>query len=200
MTDHYNLCRLAALHRRIPPFDVSPFLLCHDAMSKTIMITGGARSGKSALAEARTLSLRTGAQAHYIATAQAFDTEMEARIATHRARRGPEWINHAEPLDIVSVIRATDTAPRLVDCLTLWLTNLMLGEHDWNAATESLLTALAEQTHPVIFVTNELGSGIVPDNALARAFRDAAGALNQRIAAQADEVTLAVCGLPVKVK
>lgn len=169
-------------------------------MSKTIVITGGARSGKSAIAEARTLSLRTGAQAHYIATAQAFDAEMEARIATHRARRGPEWINHAEPLDIVSVIRATDDAPRLVDCLTLWLTNLMLGEHDWSAATDALLETLAEQVHPVVFVTNELGSGIVPENALARAFRDAAGALNQKIAATASEVTLAVCGLPMKVK
>jgi len=76
----------------------------------------------------------------------------------------------------------------------------MLGEHDWNAATEALLEALAEQVHPVVFVTNELGSGIVPENALARAFRDAAGALNQKIAATASEVTLAVCGLPMKVK
>lgn len=169
-------------------------------MSKTIVITGGARSGKSAIAEARALSLRTGAQAHYIATAQAFDAEMEARIATHRARRGAEWVTHAEPLDIVRVIRATDDAPRLVDCLTLWLTNLMLGDHDWQAATDALLGALADQTHPVVFVTNELGSGIVPENALARAFRDAAGSLNQQVAAQADEVTLAVCGLSMKVK
>jgi adenosylcobinamide kinase/adenosylcobinamide-phosphate guanylyltransferase len=169
-------------------------------MSKTIIITGGARSGKSAIAEARTLSLRTGAHAHYIATAQAFDAEMEARIALHQARRGPEWITHTEPLDIVRVIRATDNAPRLVDCLTLWLTNLMLGDHDWHSATDQLLRALAAQTHPVVFVTNELGSGIVPENALARAFRDAAGSLNQQIAAQADEVTLAVCGLPMKVK
>lgn len=169
-------------------------------MSKTIVITGGARSGKSAIAETRTLSLRTGARAHYIATAQAFDAEMEARIATHRARRGPEWITHAEPLDIVRAIRTTDDAPRLVDCLTLWLTNLMLADHDWRAATGALLDVLATQTHPVVFVTNELGSGIVPENALARAFRDAAGTLNQHIAAQADEVTLVVCGLPLKVK
>jgi adenosylcobinamide kinase / adenosylcobinamide-phosphate guanylyltransferase len=169
-------------------------------MSKTIIITGGARSGKSAIAEARTLSLRTGPQAHYIATAQAFDAEMAARIATHQARRGPEWITHTEPLDIVAVIRATDNAPRLVDCLTLWLTNLMLGDHDWQAATDALLAVLSEQTYPVVFVTNELGSGIVPENALARAFRDAAGSLNQQIAAQACEVTLAVCGLPMKVK
>ena len=169
-------------------------------MSKLIVITGGARSGKSAIAEARALGLRQGAQAHYIATAEARDGEMEARIALHQARRGPEWINHAESLDLLRMLRETDDAPRLVDCLTLWLTNLILGDHDWRAYADALVAELPAQRHPVVFVTNEVGVGIVPDNALARAFRDAAGALNQQVAAAADEVVLAVCGLPLRVK
>jgi adenosylcobinamide kinase/adenosylcobinamide-phosphate guanylyltransferase len=126
---------------------------------------------------------------------------MRARIAEHQARRGPEWVTHSEPLDVLGVLRATDgQGPRLVDCLTLWLTNLMLGDHDWRAAGQSLAAALPKQSSPVVFVTNEVGAGIVPENALARAFRDAAGTLNQWIAAQADEVILAVAGLPLKVK
>ncbi|MCL7466152.1 bifunctional adenosylcobinamide kinase/adenosylcobinamide-phosphate guanylyltransferase [Phaeovulum sp. NW3] len=167
-------------------------------MTRIILITGGARSGKSTLAEARTLQL--GRPAAYIATAQAFDSEMEDRIATHQARRGADWITHAEPLDLVGALAATDGRPRLVDCLTLWLTNLMLGGHDWRAAAQALLAALPRQESPVVFVTNEVGLGIVPDNRLARDFRDAAGYLNQWVAAAADEVTLAVAGLPLKVK
>lgn len=167
-------------------------------MTRTILVTGGARSGKSHIAEARTLEL--GRPAVYIATAQAFDSEMEARIAEHQARRGPEWLTHTEPLDLVGALRATDGRPRLVDCLTLWLTNLMLGGHDWRAAGAALIAALPEQVAPVVFVTNELGAGIVPENRLAREFRDAAGLLNQWVAAAAEEVTLAVCGLPLKVK
>lgn len=167
-------------------------------MTRTILVTGGARSGKSRIAEARTLDL--GRPAVYIATAQAFDSEMEARIAEHQARRGPEWITHSEPLDLVGALRVTDGRPRLVDCLTLWLTNLMLGGHDWRAAGRALIAALPEQRAPVVFVTNELGAGIVPENRLAREFRDAAGLLNQWVAAAAEEVTLAVCGLPLKVK
>ncbi|MBK5946537.1 bifunctional adenosylcobinamide kinase/adenosylcobinamide-phosphate guanylyltransferase [Rhodobacter veldkampii DSM 11550] len=168
-------------------------------MSKTILITGGARSGKSAIAEAQ--ALHFGTPATYIATAQAWDAEMEARIATHRARRGPEWVTHAEPLDLVGALAATDgQGPRLVDCLTLWLTNLMLGGHDWRAAARALCDALPRQRDTVVIVTNEVGAGIVPDNALAREFRDAAGLLNQWVAATADEVFLAVAGLPLKVK
>ncbi len=128
------------------------------------------------------------------------DDEMRARIALHQSRRGPEWINHAEPLDLLRMLRETDDAPRLVDCLTLWLTNLILGDHDWRAYADALVAELPAQRHPVVFVTNEVGGGIVPDNALARAFRDAAGALNQQVAAAADEVVLAVCGLPLRVK
>ncbi|MBH1973570.1 MAG: bifunctional adenosylcobinamide kinase/adenosylcobinamide-phosphate guanylyltransferase [Rhodobacteraceae bacterium] len=168
-------------------------------MQKTILITGGARSGKSLIAEARTLEL--GTPATYIATAQAWDDEMRARIAEHQARRGTEWVTISEPMDLVGALTASDgNGPRLVDCLTLWLTNLMLAEANWRTAGQALVAALPQQTSPVILVTNEVGLGIVPDNALARAFRDAAGTLNQWVAAAADEVILAVAGLPLKVK
>ena len=168
-------------------------------MAQTILITGGARSGKSAIAEARALSL--GGRATYIATAQAFDDEMKARIAAHQLRRGPEWTTLQAPVALVAALAGTDgRGARLVDCLTLWLTNLMLGGHDWRAETGRLLAALPAQVDPVVIVTNEVGSGIVPENALARAFRDAAGELNQQVAAVADEVILAVAGLPLRVK
>ncbi len=167
-------------------------------MGRIVLVTGGARSGKSAIAEARTL--RLGPKAVYIATAQAFDREMAARIAEHQARRGAEWVTRAEPLDLIDVLRATDGMPRLVDCLTLWLTNLMLSGRDWRAAGDDLVAALAQQTSPVVLVTNEVGGGIVPENRLARDFRDAAGILNQWVAGAADEVILAVAGLPLQVK
>ena len=167
-------------------------------MAHIVLITGGARSGKSRLAEQRVLE--AGPVAHYIATAQAFDSEMTARIATHRERRGPEWRTHEAPLDLLETLRATDDAPRLVDCLTLWLSNLMLAELDWESRAHEMIAALPDLHHPVVFVSNELGMGIVPDNPLARAFRDAAGTLNQWIAADADEVILSVSGLPLKVK
>ena len=166
-------------------------------MAAIILITGGARSGKSRLAEDRALAF---GPAVYIATAQAHDAEMAARIAAHQARRGAGWTTVAEPLDLTGALEATDRAPRLVDCLTLWLTNVMLADRDWRAEAGGLLAALDRQRNPVVLVTNEVGMGIVPDNALARAFRDAAGALNQMIAARADEVTLAVSGLPLRMK
>ncbi|WP_413871615.1 bifunctional adenosylcobinamide kinase/adenosylcobinamide-phosphate guanylyltransferase [Albidovulum sp.] len=168
-------------------------------MSKTILITGGARSGKSGIAE--TMALSFGRPAVYIATAEAHDAEMAARIAAHQARRGQEWRTHAEPRALVAALGVTDgKGPRLVDCLTLWLTNLMLAEADWRAAGRALVAALPAQRDPVVIVTNEVGMGIVPDNPLARAFRDAAGLLNQWVAKAADEVYLAVSGLPLKVK
>lgn len=168
-------------------------------MGKSILITGGARSGKSLLAERMTLEL--GRPAIYIATAQAHDAEMAARIAEHQARRGADWTTHAEPIDLPGALQQTDGAgPRLVDCLTLWLTNLMLSERDWEAACDAMLAALAVQRAPVIFVTNEVGAGIVPENKLARAFRDAAGRVNQRVAGACDELWLTVAGHPIKVK
>lgn len=168
-------------------------------MGKTILITGGARSGKSGIAETMALSL--GSPAIYIATATAGDEEMAARIAAHQARRGAEWITHAEPLDLVGTLKRTDgQGPRLVDCLTLWLCNVMFADRDWRDEANALVDALHLQSSPVVLVTNELGSGIVPDNRLSRDFRDAAGTINQDVAAMADEVWLAVCGLPMKVK
>lgn len=167
-------------------------------MGSIILVTGGARSGKSAIAESRALSL--GRRAVYIATAQAFDAEMQDRIAIHQARRGGEWRTHAEPLDLCGALMVTDGVPRLVDCLTLWLSNMILTGRDWQAEANRLVETLGAQTSPVVLVTNEVGAGIVPENRLARLFRDAAGMLNQQVAQVADEVILAVCGLPMKVK
>lgn len=168
-------------------------------MTKSILITGGARSGKSAIAER--LVKRMGDAPVYIATAQAFDTEMEARIATHQARRGPEWTTVNAPLDLVQALRDTDAGqPRLVDCLTLWLTNLMLADRDLAAESAALVAEISLQSEPVVFVTNEVGSGIVPENKMARDFRDAAGALNQHVASICEEVYLAVSGQALKVK
>ena len=168
-------------------------------MEKSILITGGARSGKSQLAEK--LALRATGQAVYIATSEIHDEEMEARIATHRARRGPEWHDFHAPFDLIGALRETDRGhPRLVDCLTLWLSNMILAEKDWHSAAEELVAALSHQKAPVLFVTNEVGAGIVPENKLARQFRDAAGLLNQRIATAVDTVYLCVSGYPIKVK
>lgn len=168
-------------------------------MAKSILITGGARSGKSALAESRVATL--GLPATYIATAQAFDAEMEARIAEHRARRGPGWQTLAEPYDLPGALAKADpTQPVLVDCLTLWLTNLMLAEREWRAPAEALVASLRADRAPVVIVTNEVGAGIVPENALARAFRDEAGRLNQTIAQACDELWLCVAGQPLQIK
>ena len=175
------------------------FLECHAVMGKSILITGGARSGKSRFAECLTLEL--GQPAIYIATAQVLDDEMAERVARHKARRGPEWQTVSEPLELVRALEESDgTGPRLVDCLTLWLTNLLLGGHDIKAQSEALVDALARQISPVIFVTNEVGAGIVPENRLAREFRDAAGLLNQRFATACDELWLCVAGHPMRVK
>jgi adenosylcobinamide kinase / adenosylcobinamide-phosphate guanylyltransferase len=169
-----------------------------------ILVTGGARSGKSTIAEARCLAFASNAA--YIATAQgygpngSFDAEMTARIDAHRARRGAEWTTYAAPIDLVATLTQASGQPRLVDCLTLWLTNVMLADHDITAACDALVLAITQSADPTILVTNEVGMGIVPDNALARAFRDAQGILNQKIAAIADEVIFAVSGLPLKVK
>jgi len=168
-------------------------------MGKSILITGGARSGKSLEAERRTLAL--GRPAIYIATAEAHDSEMADRIARHQARRGAEWQTVAAPLELVQALDESDGAgPRLVDCLTLWLTNLMLGGHDWESAADALAEALPRQAAPVILVTNEVGAGIVPENALARRFRDAAGLTNQRIALACDELWLCVAGHPLRIR
>jgi adenosylcobinamide kinase/adenosylcobinamide-phosphate guanylyltransferase len=164
-----------------------------------ILITGGARSGKSKRAEARARSF--GGRPIYIATAEALDAEMRDRIEQHRARRGGEWLERETPLELVTALDETDGGgARLVDCLTLWLSNLMHAGRDWTIEGSKLADALGRQKSPVVLVTNEVGLGIVPDNALARQFRDAAGNLNQIIAHVADEVEFVVAGLPMRVK
>jgi adenosylcobinamide kinase/adenosylcobinamide-phosphate guanylyltransferase len=164
-----------------------------------ILITGGARSGKSTRAEAR--ALKFAGRPVYIATAEALDAEMRERIARHRARRGSEWLERETPIDLVAALDETDGGgARLVDCLTLWLSNLMHAERDFEQEAVRLAEALSRQQSPVVLVTNEVGLGIVPDNALARRFCDAAGMLNQNIARVADEVELVVAGLPMRVK
>lgn len=167
-------------------------------MRKSILITGGARSGKSRIAEDWILGY--GAHPVYIATAEARDAEMEERIAAHRARRGDSWTTRAEPLDLLGALSETDGAPRLVDCLTLWLSNMLEADRDWQAEARALADAIPAQQSPVVFVTNEVGLGIIPETRLGREFRDAQGWLNQAIAAQVDEVYLAVSGYPLKVK
>jgi adenosylcobinamide kinase / adenosylcobinamide-phosphate guanylyltransferase len=164
-----------------------------------ILITGGARSGKSVRAEARAQAF--AGKPVYLATAEAFDGEMRERIARHRARRRDAWLEHETPLELITALGETDGGgARLVDCLTLWLSNLMHAERDWVKETARLVEALAAQKSPVVLVTNEVGLGIVPDNALARAFRDAAGLMNQTIAREAHEVEFVVAGLPIRVK
>lgn len=166
------------------------------------LVLGGARSGKSALAERITLA-RSGGQAPvYIATAQPWDDEMRARIAQHRrARDGQGWRTLEAPRDLPAVLGGLSAqAPVLVDCLTLWLSNLMLAEADIPEHTGQLAVALARHRGPVVVVANEVGLGIVPDNALARRFRDAAGRLSQDLAQQAGCVVLVAAGLPLVLK
>ena len=164
-----------------------------------VLITGGARSGKSRHAEARARAFP--GRPVYIATAEALDAEMAERIAKHRARRGDEWIEREVPLDLTQVLIETDGGgARLVDCLTLWLSNLLHAERDWSQAVSDLAHSLSRQRSPVVLVTNEVGLGIVPDNALARTYRDAAGRMNQTIARVAGEVAFVVAGLPLKLK
>lgn len=163
------------------------------------LVVGGARSGKSRLAEQLASAARV--PRHYIATAEAWDDEMRSRIARHRADRGSGWITWNAPRDVASVLAAIPPGQVvLLDCATLWLTNHLLAEADIAAETAALLTALATCASPVIVVSNEVGWGIVPENPLARAFRDHQGRLNQDIAAQADLVVGVMAGLPMVLK
>jgi adenosylcobinamide kinase/adenosylcobinamide-phosphate guanylyltransferase len=162
------------------------------------LVLGGARSGKSRYAEALIESAGDGV---YLATAQALDPEMEERIRRHRARRGKRWTTLEEPLDIAQALTAAAPGrPVLVDCLTLWLANLIAAGRDVGRETDALVDALARRDGAVILVANEVGLGIVPENALARLFRDHAGRLNQRIAARADRVVFMAAGLPLVLK
>jgi adenosylcobinamide kinase / adenosylcobinamide-phosphate guanylyltransferase len=166
-------------------------------------VLGGARAGKSAYAESLiAAALKPGQSAIYVATAEARDAEMAERIAIHRARRGPSWQTQEAPLALAETLRslARPDRPILVDCLTLWVSNLLGAGHDIGRETERLVSALRQIDGPVILVSNEVGLGIVPDNALARAFRDHAGRLHQAVAAAADRVVFVAAGLPLILK
>lgn len=162
------------------------------------LILGGARSGKSAHAE-RMIGERP---AVYLATSQPGDAEMAERVRRHRERRGTNWLTVEEPLDLADALaaQAAPERPVLVDCLTLWLSNLMLAGRDVEAAVAGLADALPSLSGPVLLVANEVGLGIVPDNALARAFRDHAGRLNQTVAVLAQRVVFVAAGLPLVLK
>lgn len=166
--------------------------------TRMTFVLGGAASGKSALAETLVSEAAAGAghKKTYIATAQAFDAEMTAKIARHRDMRGPGWTTVEAALDLPrALVQVPADHIILIDCLTLWLTNLLLADRDPDAATDDLLTAL-DSAPPCTIVSNEVGQGIVPENALARRFREAQGRLNIRIAARADTVVHVVAGLP----
>jgi len=170
------------------------------SLARVTLVLGGARSGKSRHAEAMVES--QPGPCVYLATAQAGDREMAARIAAHRARRGGRWSTIEEPLDMVAALSGACGPDRavLVDCLTLWLSNLLGAERDVGAECGRLLAALPELAGPVVFVSNEVGQGVVPDNALARAFVDHAGRLHQDLAAAAQRVVFMTAGLPRELK
>lgn len=168
-------------------------------LSNLSLVLGGAASGKSTFAES--LVLQSGNTPVYLATAQVFDDEMAAKIARHRQMRGTGWTTIEEPLDLTPVLaQITPDQTVLIDCATLWLTNVILGEHDLDAHTNALLAAIAACQGPVVVVSNEVGQGIVPDNALSRKFRNAQGRLNQQIAGKADLVVAVMAGLPLVLK
>lgn len=165
-----------------------------------VFILGGARSGKSGFA-LKTASAIPGRKA-FIATAQALDDEMGQRIARHKAERSTEWQSFEEPVCLGDLITRIQEAydVLLIDCLTLWVTNIMLGDNAVEGQSRLLLDALSACRSSVFVVSNEVGLGIVPDNRLTREFRDIAGTLNQKVAAVADEVYFMAAGLPLKIK
>lgn len=177
-------------------------------MAPTTLITGGVRSGKSRFAEQ--LAQQYGAPLCYLATAQALDGEMNERIARHQTRRGNDWQTVEEPLALPQALTQLDGKHRviLVDCVTLWLTNLLLRPELPDAEREDALladvrrltTTLRGMTTPTILVTNEVGMGIVPEHQLGRLFRDLAGQANQLLAASCDEVYAVISGIPLKLK
>ncbi len=163
------------------------------------LVLGGARSGKSAYAEALVAGSRS---ALYLATAEAHDAEMAERIRRHRERRGPHWVTVEEPIALVPALKqhARSDRPVVVDCLTLWLSNLMTAGRDVAEETACLVESLSALAGPVVLVANEVGLGIVPGTPLGRDFRDHAGRLNQAVASVADRVVFIVAALPLVLK
>lgn len=163
------------------------------------LVLGGAASGKSLYSEK--LVNAAAAPKVYVATAQAFDAEMSQKIARHKVQRGDGWTTIEEPIEIASILVEQETdSVVLLDCATLWLTNVLLADEDEVAMSEALCAALAACPARVVVVSNEVGYGIVPENALSRRFREAQGRLNQKIAAQADSVVVVMAGLPLALK
>ena len=162
------------------------------------LVLGGARSGKSAYAE----SLLIRAPLLYLATSQPGDDEMVKRIKQHRDRRGPHWITVEEPLDLISVLsrRPMAFSGVLVDCLTLWLSNLMLAGRNVAAEIDALCAAIPAIDVPSVFVSSEIGLGLVPETALGREFRDWQGIINQQVAKVCDKVVFIAAGLPLVLK
>lgn len=169
------------------------------ALPRATLVLGGARSGKSKYAEGLVESEGGGI---YIATAQAFDSEMTTRIATHRKRRGALWRTIEAPTDLVGALTSGDCRGRavLVDCLTLWISNLMMNGDDVDRETAILAAAVPTLDARMVFVSNEVGLGIVPENAMARQFRDHAGACHQALAKVANRVVFVAAGLPMTMK
>ena len=167
---------------------------------RVILYIGGARSGKSRLAQTRAESMPN--ELVYLATAHAGDEEMTERITRHRAERGTRWRTVEVPFELPQELTKNEFAGQvlLVDCLTLWLSNLLLAERDVAAAQRDFVSALSVVDATVLLVTNEVGMGIVPENALARRFRDEAGRMHQQIAANAHEVWLVAAGLGLAMK
>jgi adenosylcobinamide kinase / adenosylcobinamide-phosphate guanylyltransferase len=165
-----------------------------------VLVLGGARSGKSAFAER--LVLEAGLSRHYIATGRAWDDEMRERIEKHRADRGDGWQTHEEPLALVERLEALNDPNNviLVDCLTLWVTNLMMEEREMAGEFARLADFTSMTRATLVLVSNEVGLGIVPENRMAREFRDHAGRLHQSIAARARQVYFVAAGLPLKMK
>jgi adenosylcobinamide kinase/adenosylcobinamide-phosphate guanylyltransferase len=170
------------------------------SLPRLTFVLGGARSGKSRYAEG--LVMDCTPPWTYVATAEAHDGEMSIRIAEHRRRRDERWHAVEAPIDLAGAISNHGTARNivLIDCLTLWLSNVMLAGRDLTAELERLITALQSATAPIVIVSNEVGLGIVPDNALARQFRDIQGRANMQIAAIADRAVLIAAGLPLVLK
>lgn len=164
------------------------------------LVLGAARSGKSRFAE--TLARQSGLLKIYLATARVLDDEMADRVTRHKLDRGVGWFTVEEPIALAEALASRAAPDRiiLVDCLTLWLTNLMLEDEDIDAHVAALAAILTTATGPIVLVSNEVGAGIVPDNALARRFRDLQGQLNQEMAALASHVSLVVAGIPLAVK
>ena len=169
--------------------------------NKLTLILGGARSGKSAFALDQA-SRNTGAKA-FVATAQPFDNEMSLRIENHKKERSSDWVTFEEPVKLADVIREMDISHRviLIDCLTLWTSNVMLAKLDFPQEVERLITALLERSStPIYIVTNEVGLGLVPETALGRMYRDNLGMLNRRVAEISSKVYLLVTGIPLIIK